>query len=248
MPTPVVVLRGGAGQGGVGLGRRPPGLVDPGECRGVSGVFDEKAVLEEVQPVARFTNENTHPSTRGGVTVKAITLLPGHVLAVFVRSRRLVVARCTNGMVDVDAHRGPVDLTRKHSLGQLGEPLGIDLHEHLGPRVRRAVGVGVLVQGGVDDEATSATVVVVVVVDEDGLADKGLVALLDLIGGELVIIVITTRRDCARANVDVSITWFVIEHSTRCATTQGRRLSRLARLGRNDRHRSELAKHYLSPS
>ena len=42
-----------------------------------------------------------------------------------------------------------------------------DLHQHLGPGVRRPVGVGVLVQDSVHHHATSTAVVVVVVVDED---------------------------------------------------------------------------------
>jgi hypothetical protein len=76
------------------------------------------------------------------------------------------------------------------ALASLGKRLGVDLHQHLGPGVGGAVGVAVLVQGGVDDDAPGPAVVVVVVVDEDRLADEGPVGLLDLLGGELVEVVV----------------------------------------------------------
>jgi hypothetical protein len=51
------------------------------------------------------------------------------------------------------------------------------------------------VQRGVDDDAAGPAVVVVVVVDEDRLADEGPVGLLDLLGRELVEVVVAPRGD-----------------------------------------------------
>jgi hypothetical protein len=90
-------------------------------------------------------------------------------------------------------------------------PDSVDLHQHLGPGVGGAVRVGVLVQGGVDDDPACSPVVGVVVVDEDGLADEGPVGLLDLLGGELVVVVVAARGDRSRANIDVSPARRVLE-------------------------------------
>lgn len=75
-------------------------------------------------------------------------------------------------------------------LGQFREPRGVDLHEDLGPRVRRAVRVAVMVESGVDDDAPGAPVVVVDVVHEDRLADERLVRRRDLLGRKFVEIVV----------------------------------------------------------
>jgi hypothetical protein len=74
-----------------------------------------------------------------------------------------------------------------------------------------AVRVGVLVQGGVDDDAPRPAVVVVVVVDEDRLADEGPVGLLDLLGRELVEVVVAPAGDRPGADVQEAGLGVVVE-------------------------------------
>ena len=192
--------------GGLAQGSRHSETIDPQhEGCGVSGVLDQEAVLEEPQAVAPLGDQHLFGGPRGSVDPADLHALhPRDVLAVLRWGVGLVAARGAHRVLDVGSHRGARDVSCDNGLGETGEPDGVDLHEHLGPGVRGSVWVDVLVEDGVDDDASGSSVVGVVVVDEDRLADEGAVGPLDLLGRELVEVVVAARGDGPRPDIDVS--------------------------------------------
>jgi hypothetical protein len=135
----------------------------------------------------------------------------GQVLAVLGRGGGLVAAGRAGGPVDVHAHAGAVDLAFEDRPGQLREPDRVDLHEALDPGVGPAIAGLVAVQRDGHDDAPGAPVVRVVVVHEHRLAEEGPVALLDLLGGERVVVVVGPAGDHPGADVQVAGARVVVE-------------------------------------
>jgi hypothetical protein len=181
-----------------GLGRRTvqaPG-VHPEEERGrVGRGLHQQAVLEELQAVAGLADDLADLVPGRGGPVEGHALGGGDVRAVLRRGGGLVAAGRADREGHVAAHGGAGDVAVHDLGGQLGEAEGVHLHQDLDPVVLGPVAVGVLVQRGVDDHAPGALVVVVVVVDEDRLALEARVRLLQLLGGELVEVVVAAAGD-----------------------------------------------------
>ena len=102
---------------------------------------------------------------------------------------RLVPAEGAHRVGDVGAHRVRSMCPARIALANFGKRTASTSISTSAQVSGGAVRVDVLVQGGVDDDASGPAVVVVVVVDEDRLADEGPVRLLDLRGRG-------TRRSC----------------------------------------------------
>jgi hypothetical protein len=179
---------------------------------GVSRVLHQQAVLEERQPGADLVDEPLLDLSRIRVALADLLALErGQVAAVFGGAGGLVAAGRAARPLDVHAHRGPVDLACQDGLGQLWEPQGVDLHQAFDPGVRGAIRVAVPVESNRHDHAAGPAVIGVVVVDEDRLAEEGLVALLDLGRGEGVVVVIGAAGDHPRAHVQEPRPGLVVE-------------------------------------
>ena len=180
--------------------------------RRVGGVLDQEAVLEERQPSADLVDQLLFELPGDLVTPADLLALERRdVLAILGRGGGLVAACRAGGLFDVYAHRGAVDLALDDRLGELGEPERVHLHQALGPGVGGAVGVAVAVQRDRDDHAAGTAVVGVVMVDENRLAEEGLVPLFDLSGRERVVVVVGPAGDHPGADVQVPGPGLVVE-------------------------------------
>jgi hypothetical protein len=93
-------------------------------------------------------------------------------------------------------------MTLDNSLSQLREAMSIDFHQYFTPGIRRTIRIDIVVQSRRDDHSPGPAVVVIDVIYEHRLADEGLVTLLDLLGREPVVVVVDSRGDGPRPDVE----------------------------------------------